>query len=282
MIPLPGTDRATPPAAAPPAARARAVMLLSLGFVLALLIAPELAPHATGTPVGPPYRLPGELGLLGTDHLGRDVLSRVLHGGRALLLTSLAAALCGTGAGALVGLLAALPSPVPRRVGAVLLRPLDVLAAIPPILVVLLVLAALPGRVGLIVAVAVTAAPLSARVAFAAARLVSDRAHTEAAVARGESWTWLLGREVLPLVAGPLLADFGVRFATAVYLVAAVGFLGLSTADSDWGLLVVEALPGAALQPWALIVPMTAIAALTVGVNLACDRVARRARGLVA
>lgn len=238
------------------------VGLLLLGVVL---LGPELAPHSPTAPIGPPYAPPGTAGIFGTDHLGRDVLSRVLHGGRPLLLTSLVSAFAGAGAGAMAGLLTALTRR--RWVEPVIMRPLDTLAAVPPILLALLVLTAVPNRAGLVLAVALASAPLSARVARAAAEQVCGRAHVEAAIARGERWTWLLGREVLPLVAGPLAADLGVRFVTAVYLVAAAGFLGLSTSDSDWGLLIVEALPGAALQPWALLVPVAGIAILAVAAN---------------
>lgn len=244
--------------------------LIWAGLLLALiLVSPELAQHSPTAPVAPPYSPPGTGGLLGTDHLGRDVLARLLHGGRPMVLTSLLAAVAGSGLGALAGLSVALGR---RGVETVVMRPLDALAAVPPILLLLLVLTALPNRAGIVLAVALASAPLAARVARAAAEQVMGRAHIEAAIARGEGWGWLVGREVLPLVRGTLLADLGVRFVMAVYLVAAAGFLGLSTSDSDWGLLVVEALPGAALQPVALLAPVLGIATLAVTANLWTDR----------
>jgi peptide/nickel transport system permease protein len=253
----------------------RAVMrrlLVGLGVVLIgiVLFGPELAPHSPTAPVAPPYSPPGTGGLFGTDYLGRDVLSRVLNGGRPLLLTSLVATIAGAGLGAAIGLGTALARR--RWVEPLIMRPLDTLAAVPPILLSLLVLTAMPNRAGLVLAVALASVPLSARVARAAAEQVVGRAHVEAAVARGERLPWLVVGEVLPLVAGPLAADAGVRFVTAVYLVAAAGFLGLSTSDSDWGLLIVEALPGAALQPWALLVPVACIAVLAVAVNRLAER----------
>ncbi|MGN9841253.1 ABC transporter permease [Nonomuraea sp. H19] len=249
---------------------------------LVILLGPELAPYSATKPVGPPYAAPGQAGLLGTDHLGRDVASRMLHGGRPLVLTGLAAALAGTALGASAGLVAALAGPRGRWLEPLLMRPMDAAAAVPPILLLLLILTALPNRAGLVLAVATASAPLAARVARAAAAQVIGRAHLDAAVARGERWGWLLFREVLPLVGGTLLADAGIRFVTAVYLVAAAGFLGLSTSDSDWGLLIVEALPGAALQPWALLAPVLGVAVIAVAANLAADDLARRSRGLLA
>ncbi len=252
-----------------------------LGALLVLVVAgPALAPYSPTDPVGPPYALPGEAGLLGTDQLGRDVLSRVLVGGQPVVLTSLLGALAGSVAGAVVGLLAAV-----RRAGVpgtVLMRPLDAVAAVPPMLVLLLVLTALPGRAGIVLAIAVAGAPLVARVAAAAAAPVVGRAHVEAALARGEGLAWVLGREVLPLVAGPLVADAGVRFVGAVYLVTAAGFLGLGAGAVDWGRLIVEALPGAVLQPVALAAPVLLVALLAVSVNLVADDLVRRSRTVLA
>ncbi|UMP06856.1 ABC transporter permease [Amycolatopsis sp. EV170708-02-1] len=249
--------------------------------VLAVLFGPLVAPYSPTAPVGPPFSPPGAAGLLGTDQLGRDVFSRLLHGGRPMLLTSALAALIGSAAGVAVGLFVALAAPGRRWVEAVVARPLDLLAAVPPILVLLLVLTALPNRAGIVMAVALSSVPLSARITRAAGEQVTGRAHVEVAIARGESWTWLVGREVLPLVAGTVLADFGIRFVTAVHLVAAAGFLGLGTSASDWGLLIVEALPGAALQPWALLAPVAGIALVAVTANLASDGLARRSRGVL-
>ncbi|MGI5195762.1 ABC transporter permease [Streptomyces sp. CA-288835] len=256
--------------------------LFAVGLLLVLL-GPELAPHSPTATVGPPYAAPGNGGPLGTDHLGRDVFSLVLHGGRPLLLTGLLAVAIGSVLGAAAGLVTALVGDRHRWARTLLMRPLDALAAVPPVLLLLLVLTALPGRTGLVTAIALAGAPLSARVAHAAAEQVVGRAHVEAAVARGESWGWLLGREVLPLVAGALLADAGIRFTGAVYLVAAAGFLGVDgSSGADWGLLIVEALPGAALQPWALLAPVLAVALVAVTANLAADSAGHRSRRVLA
>ncbi|WP_033290385.1 ABC transporter permease [Amycolatopsis jejuensis] len=252
-------------------------------FVVVLVVVlagPALAPYSATAPVGPPFAAPGTDTWLGTDQLGRDVVSRMLAGGRSLLLTSAGAAVLGTVAGAAAGLFTALAAT--RWAETLVMRPLDVLASVPPILVLLLILTALPDRTGLVLAVVMSGLPLSARVARAAGDQVAGRAHVEAAVLRGEGWMWLLGREVLPLVAATLLADLGVRFVSAVYLVAAAGFLGLSTSDSDWGLLIAEALPGVALQPWALLGPMLGVALLAVSANLLADGAGARARGVLA
>jgi ABC-type dipeptide/oligopeptide/nickel transport system permease subunit len=261
---------------------ARAAVAVLLVVLAGSLLGPLLAPHSPTSPVGAPYQAPGGGALLGTDHLGRDVLSRVLHGGLPVLATSLTAALLGSLAGVAAGLSAALAAVRRPWAEGVVMRPLDAVAALPPLFVLLLALAALPGRAGVVLAVAVAGAPLSARVARAAAANAVTRGHVEAAVARGESRAWLLGRELLPLVAGPVAADLGLRFIGAVYLVTAAGFLGLGVGDTDWGLLIAEALPGAALQPTALAVPVLLVAALGVCANLLADELLHRGRVVTA
>lgn len=259
------------------------------GFVLAgtigvALVGPWLAPHSPTDIVGVPYRAPafGEGPRLGTDDLGRDVLSRILHGGRPVVLTAVATTLIGTVLGAVLGIAAALAAGRRRWLDGLLMRPLDTVLAVPPLLLVLLVLAVAPGRSAIVLAVVVVSVPLSARVVRAAALAAVGRAHVEAAVARGEGLSWLIGRELLPFVAGPLIADAAVRFVVSVYLVAAAGFLGLSAGGADWGLLIAQALPGAELQPWALAVPVLLIATLAVSANVLADEVSRNARGLLA
>ncbi|MEV0296461.1 ABC transporter permease subunit [Nocardia sp. NPDC050710] len=253
-----------------------------IGVFIVAVAGPAIAPHSPTAPVGVPYALPGEFPPFGTDHLGRDVLSRVLAGARPVFITSALAAVVGTGLGAVIGLGAAVLGARKRWQEGALLRPLDAIAALPPLLVLLLIQTAQPSRFGIIVAVAVAGAPLSARVIRAAAAPLVTRGHVETAVARGENMSWILGRELLPLVAGPVAADLGLRFVMAVYLVTAAGFLGVSAGETDWGILIAEALPGAALQPAALAVPVALVAVVAVSVNLLADRALAKSRALIA
>ncbi len=251
-------------------------------MVLLALVGPLIAPHSVSAPVGAPYLPPADGLPLGTDHLGRDMWSRVLVGGLPLLVTSLAAVTLGSVIGGAVGLAAAVVAGHRGRIGGSIIRPLDALAAIPPMLVLLLALTAAPSALGTVVAVAVISAPLTARVVVAAAAPLMHRPHVEIAVARGERWWWLVGREVLPLVTAPIMADLGLRFVLAVYLVTAAGFLGVGPTGTDWGTLIVEALPGAALQPVALVAPLLLVATLAVSVNILSDSVLHRSRSVLA
>jgi ABC-type dipeptide/oligopeptide/nickel transport system permease subunit len=206
----------------------------------------------------------------------------VLAGGRSVVLTSFVTTLIGAALGALAGIGAALAGLRRGLWEGVIMRPLDAVLAVPPLLLVLLFLTSLPGRTAIIAAVVLVSLPLSARVVRAAAVPAVRRAHVEAAVARGERLPWIVGRELLPFVAGPLIADAAVRFVLSAYLVAAAGFLGLGPDAADWGVQISEALPGAELQPWALAAPVVLVGLLGISANVFSDEMSRRTRSLLA
>ncbi|ROO60454.1 peptide/nickel transport system permease protein [Micromonospora sp. Llam0] len=258
--------------------RARVVPLTAVAAVVVVvaLAGPVFAPYPAITPVGAPYAGPGPQAWLGTDHLGRDVLSRILDGGPGMLATTALGTAVAVGLGVTAGVVAAFAGAHRRILEGLVLRPLDAVVALPPILVLVLALTALPDRRGVVIAVAAAGVPLTARVTYAAASLVIGRPHIELAIARGERWGWVLRQEVLPLIAGTVAADAGLRFVVSLYMVTAAGFLGLGDAGTDWGTLIAQALPGAALQPVALLAPLALIAALTVPLNLASDALVAR------
>jgi ABC-type dipeptide/oligopeptide/nickel transport system permease subunit len=250
-----------------------------VGSVVAVgLFGPWLAPHSPTEMVAAPYAAPGSSHPLGTDALGRDVLSRLLCGGPSVLLTTVGATVVTVMLGATAGLLAAFAGHRRPAAEGVVMRPFDALAALPSMLALLLVLTAVPNRFGVVLAACAAGMPLSARVIRAAALPALRRPHVELAFARGERWFWVLAREVLPLIGATVLADAGLRFVFSLYLVSAAGFLGVGVSGTDWGSLVHEALPGAALQPYALLAPLVLIAVLAVGVNLLSDALTRPAR----
>lgn len=237
---------------------------------------PWLAPHSPTAPVGPPYSPPGGPALLGTDLLGRDVWSRLLSGGRSVVLLSTLSMVTAYLIGGTIGLVAGLTR---SFLDDLLMRPLDVLLALPPFLV-LAVLATGSGQGMVVVGVAVTVAniPGIARVVRTATLEVSVKGYVEAAVARGEPAAAIAVREVLPNIAGPLAADVGIRFTAAAGLVASANFLGLGLEPpaADWALMIAENRSGAATQPWAVVAPALVISLLTVAVNLGGDELTRR------
>ncbi len=254
---------------------ARAGLVLGGIILLIALGGPFVAPHPFDAIVGTAFQAPDSHFPLGTDFLGRDVLSRVLYGGRTVVglagAATLLAYLIGVSIGLLAGFSRSLLDPL-------LMRAMDVLLAFPPVLF-LLVLAtgAGPSPVALVLGVATVNVPNIARIVRSATLDVSVRGYVEAAVARGEPTAVLLAREILPNIANTLLADCGIRFTGSILLVAAVNFLGLGLQPptADWALMISENRDGLTIQPWALAAPALMIALLTICVNLVADGVAR-------
>jgi peptide/nickel transport system permease protein len=246
--------------------------LLLLGLIA---VGPYFAPHDPAAIAGIPLQRPDGEFLLGTDGLGRDVLSRVLWDGRSIIGLSVAATALAYLVGGAIGLLAGY-----RRslVDPVLMRAMDVLLAVPPLLL-LLVLATGAGRSVLVLVLGVAAVhvPSIARILRAATQEVSVRGYVEAAVARGERTAAVLGREILPNVLGTVLADAGIRLTGSILILASVNFLGLGLQPprADWALMIAENRTGITLQPWAVVAPALLIAFLTVAVNLLADAIAR-------
>lgn len=213
---------------------------------------------------------------LGTDFVGRDVWHQVLAGGRTVVLVALPAAVCSYAVGVPWGVVAAMARP--RVVDEVLMRPLDLLLAVPSLLVLILVAAiAGPGLPVLVGVVALVNFPDVARISRAAALEVAGRPALEAMRLQGETW-WrtsivYTGRSVLRTLA----ADLGVRLTGALYLVASASFLGVGVAPdaADWAVMVDRNRVGLFLQPWAVVVPAALIVALSVGLNLVFDRALR-------
>ena len=253
-----------------------------VGIGLILLVAffgPLAAPHSPSEIVGPPFQAVSWDDPLGTDHLGRDVLSRVLWGGSSLIGLAVAATL----AAYLIGIPIGLVSGYSRSLAdPILMRSMDVLLAFPPLLFLLvLVTGTGPGSVALVVGAALVNLPGIARIVRAATLEVSVRGYVEAAVARGERMYSVLGKEVVPNITGPLFADVGVRLTLSILLIAAVTFLGLGPPPpaANWALMLNENRAGITIQPWVIVVPALLIATLTIAVNLVADAIAR-SRGI--
>jgi peptide/nickel transport system permease protein len=235
------------------------------------LLGPFFAPHGLATPIGAPGTPPSPSAPLGTDYLGRDVLSRVLDGGRSVIWIASAATLLSYAAGIPTGLIAGY-----RRslIDPLLMRGVDVLLAFPALLILLLLVAGLGPHVSvLIIGVAIVQLPPIARIIRTATLEVSTRGYVEAAQARGETTGALLRREILPNVAPVVLADFGIRFGYSIILIASVNYLGLGLAPpaADWGLMTAENQQYVSLNVWAVLAPAIMLAMLTICVNLLAD-----------
>lgn len=249
---------------------------IALGAFVALvaLLGPLFAPHHADEIVGIP--LDGSSGLLGTDYLGRDVLSRMLDGGRTVVGFCLAATAVAYVIGLTLGMLAGY---LQGRTDTVIMRGVDVMISVPPLLFLLVVLTGTSVRVpAMILTTGLVLAPGLARIVRAAVLTVRHRGYVEAAVVRGESTAGILRREILPNIAGVLYADIGLRITYAVLLIASVNFLGLglSPPAADWGLMISENRGAITLQPATVLGPALLLAMLTISANLIADGLARR------
>ena len=233
------------------------------------------APHDPIQPVGVPFAHPSGNALLGTDFLGRDVLSRLLHGGGSVI--GLAAA--ATALAYLVGLAIGLVAGYSRSlVDPVLMRSVDVMFAFPPLLFLLILIAgAGTGVAVVVIGVAAIQAPAISRIVRTATQVVSVRGYVEAAVARGERGLAVVCREVLPNILAPVLVDAGLRFTYSILIIASVNYLGLGLQppSPDWALMISQSREYISLNAWAVLAPAGMIALLTIGVNLTGDAIAR-------
>jgi peptide/nickel transport system permease protein len=253
-----------------------ACVVVAACFLLAVF-GPALAPHPEGEIVSRTIFAPmSATWPFGTDYLGRDMLSRVLVGARYTIGVALPATLLASGAGTLLGMLAAV------RGGSfddALSRAMDTLISLPTLVFSLVVVAALGSSITvLVMTAAVIYTPGSYRLARSVAVDLSAADFVRAAQARGEGAAAIMLGEILPNMVMPVLTDFGLRFVFVVLLLSSLSFLGLGIQPpySDWGGMVRENIEGLSAGAPAVIVPAIAIAILTVSVNLLIDNLPGR------
>ncbi|HET9102518.1 MAG TPA: ABC transporter permease [Solirubrobacteraceae bacterium] len=260
--------------------RARIGLTIVVILVLVALLGPLFAPHSPTQFVTAPNSPPSGQALFGGDSLGRDVWSRFLYGGRSVLGLSVSATLVGVGFGLFIGLLAAYAGGL---VDEILMRIADVFMAFPQIVLALLLVSAFGPKLWLIVlTVGISHAPRVARVIRGAAQQVVERDFVKAAEAVGEPRRRIILGELLPNVTSPLLVELGLRLTYSIGLIAAINFLGdgLQPPASDWGLMINENRLSVTVAPWGVLLPVLAIALLTIGTNLLTDGIARAAIGI--
>lgn len=265
---------------AAPARPPRRTMPLQLKAGLAItativalgLLAPWIAPHPWDTiSMRTRFLPPNTVYWLGTDEYGRDVLSRLLMGTRLSLAMGVGATVVSLLLGVPVGLAAGY---VRGKTDELLMRAADVLMAVPPIMLGLLVLAVTPPALWkTALAVGFVYVPPIARVTRSVTLALANEEFIQAARARAESTSYILFREILPNAWPPLIVEASLRVTYAILLGSALSFLGLGAQppSSDWGLMIAEARSFIDRAPWIALAPGFALCLLVIGVNLLGD-----------
>ncbi len=246
-------------------------LLLTL-VAVAMIFGPLVAPYDPQA-FHPRARLQGPSAafLLGTDQFGRDLFSRLLTGARATIAFGLGATGLGVLVGSIIGVTAGV---IGGWIDSVIMRVLDGLLAVPDLLFTLLIVTMLGAGTGhAMLAVAIAFAPGMARIARSAVLSIRTREYVLAAIARGESWVWIIGREVLPNAVGPIVVEATIRVSFAIMIGATLGFLGLGAKppSTEWGLMIAEARQFMFRNAWCVAVPGFAIAVAALGFNLFGD-----------
>ncbi len=261
--------------------RTRIGALIVLVLVAFALFGRFLAPFGENESLGLPNKANIEGSWLGTGKLGYDVWTRFLYGGRPILVQAVLSTVLALSLGTLVGLVAAYNR---RRLDDFLMRAMDVILALPQIILVLVVIAMFGAKAWLVVlAVGLSTVPRIARVVRGAAVAVVERDFVASAEALGESRPRILVSEILPNVIAPLLVEANLRLTYAVGIIGGIGFLGFTSdpGAANWGLMINEHRGVlAAEQPWGTMLPVTAIALLTIATGLIADGVSRAAAGI--
>jgi peptide/nickel transport system permease protein len=244
------------------------IVLLAL---IAILFAPWVAPYPQTKIVGGVWDPPNARDLLGTDSIGRDMLSRLIYGGR----TSVTIALVATTLTMIIGVgLGFLAVATNRVVDNILSRIIDVMLAMPILIFALMVFAVLGTSIPIMI---ITISTLESTRVFRLARAVAMNItvldYVQVARLRGEGVGWVIFREILPNALPPLIAEFGLRFCFTFLFIASLSFLGLGIQPpaADWGSMVHDNAQAISFGGYAPLFPAGAIALVTIGVNLIVD-----------
>lgn len=255
-------------------------LILTGSFVFCAVFAQVIAPYPVDAIMGGVWESPSSTHWLGTDTIGRDILSRMIHGGQITIFVALAASILSFSLGSFLGFLAAVRG---GWIDQGLSRMVDLMMAIPSLIVALVLLSVLPINLTvLIVVMGLLDSTRVFRLARAVAMDIAVMDYVEAAKLRGEGQGWIIFREILPNALSPLVAEFGLRFIFAVLFISTLSFLGLGIQPplADWGGMVKENKDGLIYGKSAALMPALAIALLAISVNLVADWVLSRTTSL--
>lgn len=255
-------------------------LLLTATFIIMAIFAPWLAPYSMSESVGEMWLGPSADFWLGTDNLGRDLLSRLIYGARTTMTIAALATALAFSLGSVLGILAAVYG---GWVDQVISRGVDIVMSIPTLIFALVILSVMPSTIlMLILIMGILDSTRVFRISRAVAVDINVMDFVEAARLRGEGKRWIIFREILPNALTPLIAELGLRFIFAVLFLSSLSFLGLGVQppEADWGSMVRENRQGIVFGVPAALIPAGAIALLAISVNLVADWILRRTTDL--
>lgn len=255
-------------------------LVLTGTFLFVAIFAQGIAPYAVDDSTGGQWEGFSATHWLGTDTIGRDILSRLIYGAQITIFVALASSILAFSLGAFLGFLAAVKG---GWIDQLLSRLVDLMMAVPSLIVALVMLSVLPLNLTvLILVMGILDSTRVFRLSRAVAVDITVMDYVEAAKLRGEKGGWVIFREILPNALSPLVAEFGLRFIFAVLFISTLSFLGLGIQPplADWGGMVKENKDGLIYGKSAALLPAAAIAALAISVNLVADWILTRTSSL--
>lgn len=247
-------------------------LVLLIPIISMSVFAPVITPHdPTATNAADKFEGPSGEYLIGTDNFGRDILSRVMMGGRTTLYLGLTSVMLALAIGVPVGLTAGY---LGGQTDEVLMRAMDILMSIPSLLLALLIVSMLSANItNAVLAIGVVYAPRIARVVRGSTLSVKNEAFVAAAEARGESNLYIMFGEILPNVVSPIIVEASIRVGFAIIIGTSLSFLGLGTQppQADWGFMIAQARTYIFNTVWFLLWPSLMLGATVLGFNLLGD-----------
>jgi len=247
-------------------------MIITLLVILTAVFAPMLAPYDP-LKMSLPERLqpPSATHLFGTDHLGRDILSRVIYGAQVSLEVSVISVLLGSVVGLFAGAAAGY---LGKQVDTVIMGIMDAIYAFPNILLALALVAVFgPGLVTVMTAIAIVRIPIFARTVRSSVLAEREREYVEAARCIGQRDFWILVKHILPNTMAPMIVVTTTYFATAIVVEASLSFLGLGVPPpaASWGVMLNDGRKYMEALPYIVLYPGAAISLTVLGFNLLGD-----------
>jgi peptide/nickel transport system permease protein len=249
-------------------------------YFLTAIFADVIAPYGMAEVVGDSWEPSSSAHWLGTDTIGRDLLSRMIYGGQTTIFVAAAATMLSFVTGSVLGFTAAV---LGGWMDQILSRTVDLVMAIPSLIAALLILSIMPSSLlTLIIVIGLLDCTRVFRLSRAVAVDITVMDYVEAARLRGEGTLWIIFREILPNALSPLVAEMGLRFIFAVLFISTLSFLGLGIQPpmADWGGIVKENKEGIVYGIPAALIPAVAIATLAISVNLVADWILNRTSSL--